>query len=208
MIRQVWLVCCSIVALTAPLSACVPTTAPSIEFGAAAPSGAAITAELPATTRNWPDACTLLSDAEITAILPQATHLTRTPQTVQLVDESVRDVAQGGCLFSFALPDLPASTGNAKISLTLSSIGEATDVAAYYADRKRFSADPVAPQWGAVECTYGKILESSVSCHHGNFAFAVSGDSTAAGLDGPAHFQIWRDRVTAEVVRTLVARMH
>ncbi|MET9215507.1 MULTISPECIES: hypothetical protein [unclassified Nocardia] len=197
----------SIAIAAAVVSGCGPVGPPEIEFGAAAPAAVPITVTLPATVDNWPDACAVLTDAEITAILPQATNLKRAPQTVQLLDESVRNIAQGGCQFTFDLPDLPASSGNAKITVMFSSVGEESAVAAYYADTKRFTGDPVAPEWGATECTYGKIIESTVACHRGNFAFAVSGDSSVGGLDSPAHFQIWRDEVTAEIVRTLVARM-
>ncbi|MBW0270672.1 hypothetical protein ATM97_06530 [Nocardia sp. MH4] len=198
----------SIAVAAAVLAGCGPVGPPGIEFGAAAPDSRPIPVTLPATVENWPDACAVLTDAEITAILPQATHLKRTPQTVQLVDESVRNIAQGGCLFTFDLPDRPASSGNTKITVMFSSVGEESAVTAYYADMKRFTGDPVAPaEWGATECTYGKIIESTVACHRGNFAFAVSGDSSVSGLDNSARFQIWRDEVTAEIVRTLVARM-
>ncbi|MFI8978259.1 hypothetical protein ACIGO9_35635 [Nocardia asteroides] len=208
MILRGWRTAGPIAAAAVALSACGPVGPPAIDFGDAAPAAAPLAATLPATVENWPDACAVLTDAEITAILPQATGLTRTPQTVQIVDESVRNIAQGGCQFAFDLPDLRDSAGNTKITLTFSRVGEENAVAAYYADMKRFSGDPVAPvAWGATECTYGKIIESSVACYHRNFAFAVTGDSTAGGLDSPARFQIWRDEVTAEVVRTLVARM-
>lgn len=197
----------SIAVATAVLCACGPVGPPGIHFGEAKPATQPITVTLPATDDKWPDACAVLTDAEITAILPQATNLKRTPQTVQIVDESVRNIAQGGCLFGFDLPDLPASSDNAKITVMFSAVGEESAVAAYYADRKRFTGDPVAPEWGATECTYGKIIESTVDCHRGNFAFAITGDSSVGGLDNPARFQIWRDEVTAEIVRTLVARM-
>ncbi|WP_336084932.1 hypothetical protein [Nocardia sp. SSK8] len=122
-------------------------------------------------------------------------------------DELVRNIPHGGCVFAFTLPDTDAATENTKITLTIAAVGEHDAVAAFYADAKRLTADPVAPDWGATECTYGKILESSATCHLGNFAFAITGDTTAAGLDTPDHFLTWRDHVTAEVVRTLVARI-
>ncbi|GGN89777.1 hypothetical protein GCM10011610_48310 [Nocardia rhizosphaerihabitans] len=202
-----WRALGSIALAVAALAGCGPVGPPGITFGEAVPAATAITATLPATDANWPDACAVLTDAEITAILPQATNLTRTPQTVQIVGDTVRNIAQGGCLFTFDLPDLPDSSDNAKITVTFSSVGEEAAVAAHYADMKRFTGDPVAPEWGATECTYGKIIESTVACYRGNFAFSVSGDSTVGGLDNPARFQIWRDEVSAEVVRTLVARM-
>lgn len=180
---------------------------PVIEFGSAAPSTEKITASLPATRDNWPDACAMLSDDEITAILPQAGAITRTPQTVQFVADTVRNIPQGGCQFSFALPDRTDSPANTKITLMLSAVDEPDTVAAFYADATRLAGDPVAPPWGATECAYGKSIESSASCYYGNFAFSITGDTTAAGLDTPERFLTWRDEVTAEIVRTLVARM-
>ncbi|WP_405064333.1 hypothetical protein OG474_22500 [Kribbella sp. NBC_01505] len=178
---------------------------PAIEFGAAKPAGDQIGLKPQSGTAvalsEWPDACKLVTDPEITAILPQAKDFERTPVKVTITNfnplkaadpSTVGDVPRGGCEFEFALPaGKDKSARNSSFTVTVTAVADPALVAARYAeDKKKEAGDDnefkdLAAAWGTKGCySYGGALNRTAECYQGPYLFEVTGSSSAGGL-GP-----------------------
>ncbi|MET9700986.1 hypothetical protein ABZY31_29300 [Streptomyces sp. NPDC006529] len=217
-------VCASVV-----LAGC-DSAPPALQFGSAKPSGARLEAR-PAAGRSlpiaqWPNACEVLSDEEIRAILPQAKDFERRPVKVTIINfnplqksepGTTGDVPAGGCETEFALPAKYKAKHNSKVRIVFKTVADAALVADAYAedrdkeakeagqDTKKFR--DLQGSLGAAGC-YTEDTTNNLICHQGPYEFEVSGMSTADGVGKyPDSEENWRDKVLTEVVRTLSARM-
>ncbi|MFB6632887.1 hypothetical protein ACFCWY_23630 [Streptomyces sp. NPDC056362] len=137
-----------VLAVAAPLAlAGCDSAPPPLEFGAAKPSGPKLAARPPANASlrldQWPNACEVLSDDEIRAVLPQATGFERDPVKVTIIDfdplsaaapGTTGDVPAGGCEIRFGLPSAYESAHNSSVRVTFTAVADAALVARHYAE--------------------------------------------------------------------------
>ncbi|REF00451.1 hypothetical protein [Thermomonospora umbrina] len=119
--------------------------------------------------RNWPDACALISDAEITGLLPQAKRIQRTPEWVKIPpDEAFGGKAgaglapNGACKYSFTLPQngdyKSGYEGSGGIRIDIAAVGDPKSVAGHFARTKseygqrNVVTEVDAKVFGAAEC--------------------------------------------------------
>jgi hypothetical protein len=176
---------------------------PAIEFGSAKPAGEKLGLQpqrgSAVALSQWPDACKLVTDPEILAILPQAKDFERTPVKVTVTNfnplnaadpSTVGDVPQGGCKFEFALPagdDQPAR--NSSLSVIVTAAADPALVGARYLEDKKKEAGrdngfkDLAVSWGTQGCySYGSGPSGTADCYQGSYLFEVGGWSSAEGL--------------------------
>lgn len=210
------------------------STTPTVTFGAAHPVGGPIHADTTSgkelSGSQWPKACSLLSDAELTAILPQATDITRRPKPLHLYSipdfthadapmPNDEDVPEAGCDIGFTLP-AKYDGANSSLSITMLGIGDRSMMSELYdkdkaSDSKVSHGSDLGAVWGADACYDSEISagsEPSVHCRAGVFYFEVSGNSSATAFTGKdAHDasgnQTFQDKVISQTVTTLTARM-
>lgn len=219
----------AVVSAAVVLSGC-SSEPPSLTFGSAKPSGARLEARparggsLP--LAQWPNACEVLGDEEIRAILPQAKDFQREPVKVTVINfnpletsdpGTTGDVPTGGCKTGFGLPAKYKSKRNSDIRIVFKAVADPALVAASYAEdrddeAKRAGQDTtkfrdLKDSLGAAGC-YTKGTTATMVCHQGPYEFEVSGSSTADGVGKyPQAEENWRQKVLTEVVRTVSARM-
>ncbi|MER7540281.1 hypothetical protein ABTX77_36710 [Streptomyces sp. NPDC097704] len=224
---------CLVLAVAAPLALAGCSSAPPpLEFGAAKPSGPKLAAHPAANASlplaEWPNACEVLSDEEIRAILPQATDFARDPVKVTIIDfnplsesapGTTGDVPAGGCEFRFGLPSEYESEHNSSVKVTFTAIADPALVERNYAEdlesaRKRAAEGTYKKEFrdlGTSLGTEGCFLpdvSDGPTCHQGPYQFEVSGMSTADGVgEYPASNRNWSEKVLTQVVRTLGPRM-
>jgi len=234
----------AVLASTVLLAGCGgDSSPPKIRFGSAKPSGGKLglhpggNSQLP--LAQWPDACRLLSDSELRAIVPQAKHVKRKPVKVTILNTdplseappgTTGDVPRGGCEFEFALPDSGGEgTGNSNVSITVSALADPALVAKRYGEDKRKDRSEkgftdLGDSWGVDGCyLVGDGLSAqSAECRQGPYLFDAGGSSWAEGVapkPGPdanadenraaerKRNRTWTDKVVAQAVRTVGARM-
>ncbi|MEU4547646.1 hypothetical protein [Nonomuraea dietziae] len=204
---------------------------PPVEVGSARPAGGALglRAEsgqyLPGD--QWPDACQLLTDEELKAILPQAEEVSRRPRGLNLTEipdfltgkgGGTEHIAKAGCDLGFKLPD-DYDAPNSAISIMVNAIADPALAAKAYRqgkeqDDKIGGVVELGEEWEAEECYSSQPTAGSqmrVSCHTGQYYFETWGHTGAelAGADAysAASSEAFRDRVLSQVVRTLVVTM-
>jgi hypothetical protein len=177
---------------------------PAIEFGSAKPAGEKLGLQpqpgSAVALSQWPDACKLVTDPEILAILPQAKDFERTPVKVTVTNfnpltapdpSTVGDVPRGGCKFEFALPagDDQAAR-NSSFTIIVTGVADPALMAArYQEDKKEEEAGrdngfkDLALSWGTQGCySYGSGVNWRAGCYQGPYLFDVEGWSSAEGL--------------------------
>ncbi|MDG4859561.1 hypothetical protein P8605_15610 [Streptomyces sp. T-3] len=222
---------CLALALSTPLLlAGCSDEPPELEFGSAKSSGDPLAAQ-PAQGSSlpldqWPNACKVLSDKEIRAILPQATDFEREPVKVTILNfnplsepdpGTTGDVPAGGCEFKFGLPSEYESEHNSSVKVTFTAIADPSLVRENYTEdrddarkdagqyKKKFQ--DLGKSLGTEGCYLPDVSDGPV-CHQGPYQFEVSGMSTADGVgEYPKADENWSKKVLTEVVRTLSARM-
>ncbi len=206
---------------------------PTLEFGTAKPSGPRLDAQAPKggslPLAQWPDACEVLREEEIRAILPQAKDFQRDPIKVSVLNfnplakpapGTTGDVPKGGCETGFGLPSTYESKQNSRITIVFQGLADPALVAEEYAEDLAYEVENGAKSsakgaepfkdfkasLGPAGCfTKGS---SGLVCHQGPYAFEVDGSSTADGVGPYAESRKnWREKVLIPVVRTLSARM-
>lgn len=224
---------CLVLAVAAPFALAGCSSAPPpLEFGAAQPSGPKLAAQ-PAQNGSlplaqWPNACEVLSDTEIRAILPQATDFQRDPVKVTIINfnplseapaDTTGDVPAGGCEFKFGLPSEYESEHNSSVKVTFTAIADPALVRQNYAEdlkdaRERAAKGTYKKEFrdlGSSLGTEGCFLpdvSDGPTCHQGAYQFEVSGLSTADGVgEYPQSERNWSEKVLTQVVRTLGPRM-
>ncbi|WP_328941081.1 hypothetical protein OG259_05065 [Streptomyces sp. NBC_00250] len=222
---------CAVLAVTAPLAlAGCSSPPPALEFGTAEPSGPRLAAQPAANgslpVAQWPNACEVLSDTEIHAILPQATDFEREPLKVTIMNfnplaesapGTTGDVAAGGCSYKFGLPSEYESKRNSSIKLTFTAIADPALVRESYAEDMKDAREQatrlkkefrdLGAALGAEGCFLPDLSEGP-TCFRGPYKFEVDGMSTADGVgEYPESNKNWSDKVLTHVARTVSARI-
>lgn len=154
--------------------------------------------------QQWPEACTMLTDVEINAITPGLT-VTRTVQS--------RPWAAGQtpkntlCTYELRRPSNPS--GFDSITVNLIDIATPTSGPGSYQEAKATAAAGGRLRPDNYK-DYGTTLGADeafwdgnrIGCLKGSFRFSVSGFTSRRSASGE-----WRDKVLAEAVRTISAKM-
>lgn len=204
------------------------TTAVSLQVGTAAPSGPLLDIHVPPGTElpgaQWPDACILLSDPELRAILPQATGFTRRPLPADLfgftngrMDMHKDHVPRAGCGLGFRLPSPygpnPAERNiDSYVKVWVLGIVDPNLIGELYdsgRDHERVTTD-VGNAWGADACyTWhdqgGLMGDNTVNCRKGQYYFQVELHYYLS--DFPGGIQNF-GRILPEVVQTVSSKMN
>ncbi|MGH3346382.1 MAG: hypothetical protein ACRDO4_05325 [Nocardioides sp.] len=173
------------------------------------------------TPQDWPDACELLTDDEIAALLPEHQGVERTPSPVTILDTDFLDGQDLGGEAAHGSCDFAADHGNGdyvRITITIDAVGSPGDVLArYVAERndeleRKTEYDVVkdVEGTGARACFRSATnIFSSLSCHHRWLAFEVSAAGIGEVPDVPDEEtdQALADRLVPEVVRTVAAKV-
>jgi hypothetical protein len=217
-----------IIAAAALLGAVVTLAgcAEPVEVGAARPSGDPLGLD-PArdeivNATSWPDACEFLSDDEITAILPQASAITREPTPVEVIDINLMgDGSQSGTAHAGACTydiELPGSDVTSSIDVETVAVAHPKLIKQHFAEEKADAEDtagdpPVVHggELGADACysTPAANTVDTYTCRSGPLMFTVWGQTFATFKD-VAQDQTerhWQDRVLPEVIKTVAARV-
>jgi len=197
----------------------VPTHGP-VRYGKAAPSGhvpinASGRQVVPA--GEWPDACGLLSDKEIRALLPQAGGIRRQYQQ-SIADEpfisarpgapdSTFTAPHGGCVFSFAIP-----RGAGTLAVAIHGVGGPGLVRRAYAERLKSAREDdhprrVSAQAGPQTCFRESPQTSNVECRQGPILFGTSGSGVAAGAGTSADLDAWTTHAVIPAAATIAAKI-
>jgi hypothetical protein len=184
------------------MAGCSEDPPPPIGYGAAKPAGDRLGLRAPpgsvVTLSQWPDACNLVTDPEIRAILPQATDIERKPVMVtvsnfnplrQADPGTTGEVPRGGCEFEFALPTGGDSTSyNSSFTVTVTAVADPAVVASRYledksGDSQKSGFKDLAASWGTQGCySTGDGLSAGANCYQGPYLFDVGGSSWADGV--------------------------
>ncbi|MEU8703792.1 hypothetical protein [Streptomyces sp. NPDC048565] len=204
------------------LALLIATNLPSdgdVAIGKAAPRDA--TANLPEVkegtvlaANRWPDACSLVNQEEVEAILPDAKEIKQESRRISALsakefaaDSSWKESDSsefGQCLYSMRLPgETYAAT---QFWVRIEAVADPKLIAGY---QDRVAAGIKAQgASGADHCVITGLSEGSWNCRKGPLLFTVGGQSSAVfkGVSAPAPF-IWRDDVLPEFVRTIAAKI-
>ncbi|KIZ15364.1 hypothetical protein [Streptomyces natalensis] len=162
---------------------------------------------------KWPNACMLVDEEDVKAILPDAEDLRQEQNGVYV--PSIKDFAadsswkesnssdSGQCDYEMRLP---GETYRAtRLWVRVDAVADPKLIAAY--DRE-VALGHSFKQSGADACVINGLIDDSWTCRKGPLMFTVGGHTTATfeGQYDAAPF-IWRDKVTPEFVRTVTAKV-
>ncbi|MEV7625047.1 hypothetical protein [Actinoplanes sp. NPDC089786] len=196
-----------------------------VEFGTARPGGEKIAVAkaevIPAS--QWPSACKLLTDGEITALLPQATKITRSPRPVKIISILQKDqnstAAEGECSYKFWLKGASIEEATSSIIVSIRAMGDPALIKAHYEkhladDRKRTDqarAEDHGDRLGAEAC-YGWVDSlSTLVCRQGPLMFEIRGMGSGAFAGVPSGLTAeaihWRDKAQGPVAQLIAAKV-
>ncbi|MFF7649165.1 hypothetical protein ACFZCY_04785 [Streptomyces sp. NPDC007983] len=198
----------------------IPRSAEETSVGKASSRGS--TAHVPALrdgkilpADEWPDACGLVTQQDITAILPDAQDIQQAYRPVPALsikdfraDSSWKESNQspyGECVYVMRLPGETYSATQAWIRID--AVADPKLIAGYF-KRAAAGANPGGSSDGADKCVMASPTDQNWTCRKGPLMFTVGGQTTATfeGQQDAAPFA-WRDEVTPELVRTVAAKV-
>ncbi|HEY2429520.1 MAG TPA: hypothetical protein VGI06_11355 [Acidimicrobiales bacterium] len=195
-----------------------PVTAPGAEHLAAP----AVTPDATLAPDRWPDACALLTDADLRVLVPDETAVTRRGQP--------GEEATGGetpqptsCRFDLARPTTPPGYPPDDVSVDVRAVGDHAVLAARFSGDERTAATlPPAPTGAAAPSgnaapfrDYGVSLGADGSFWDGteieslvgDYLFWVAGSQSRPDHDPAADAQAWRDGVLTRAVSLLASKL-
>ncbi|WP_460726058.1 hypothetical protein [Nocardia heshunensis] len=214
----------AVATLGALVAGCGSDDPPAITYGVANASAARLNLPVPAQgvlePSQWPNGCDLLADADLTAILPQASSIDRKPIEVSFlpalggVDPATgklrastppAKVSAGGCEFNFSLPDKYGGK-NSEVEVTTLAIADSASISDFA--KKERAEDTHATDLGSVPSASNcwSDIADSIRCTAGRYYFEVSGYSSRVD-SGKLDSSTWREKVLYEVIRTLAAKL-
>ncbi|WP_411082257.1 hypothetical protein [Streptomyces sp. cmx-18-6] len=196
------LICLAVVAGAALLTGCGEEPPTPVTYGAAEPAGDTLGLRPPEGSAialsQWPDACKLVTEAELQAVLPQAKAIKHEPVKLTITNfnpltqappGTTGDVPRGGCKYDFHLPDHGDDEfGNSHFTVVVTSVADAGLVKERYRedkdrDEKEKGFVDLADSWGAQDCyNVEASFQGKVTCLQGTYLFEVDGDTSAAGV--------------------------
>lgn len=170
-------------------------------------------------SKTWPDACKMLSDADIKTLLPKSGAVTRKGQHGQFLSGG-ETANYSTC--KYAIPEPGDYTGQpSAVEISLEAVGDPAAVADRWKrnfDSARKSAAKYPDQWadyssGSLGGAKYYSNGSNLSCAKAHYKFSVQGFSARESQpsDGPDASAAQRlgylEQVTANVAKTLALRM-
>ncbi|MFE6807704.1 hypothetical protein [Streptomyces sp. NPDC057681] len=175
---------------------------PRVKFGAAEPAGDKLGLQpepgAAVALSKWPDACKLVTDAELRAFLPQSKSVQHKPVKVTILNfdpladaapGTTGDVPRGGCEFEFNLPGNGGDdVTNSNFTVTVTALADPSLVGHKYREDKGKDGSEkgfkdLAGTWGAQDCySVDGVLGAEVTCMQGPYEFELRGSSHAEGL--------------------------
>ncbi|MFM9370043.1 hypothetical protein [Streptomyces sp. Da 82-17] len=164
---------------------------------------------------QWPNACVLVTEEDIRAILPDAEEIEAEPPS-QVYAPSVKEFAAdpswkesnraeyGRCDYGMKLPgERYAAT---RVWVRVDAVADPALIAGYYEEVTLSGDDKL---FGADACANSGGIEESWTCRKGPLMFTVGGQTTAT-FEGrfDAAPWVWRDDVAPEFVRAVTAKVH
>ncbi|MFG2007110.1 hypothetical protein ACGFNU_48975 [Spirillospora sp. NPDC048911] len=165
---------------------------------------------------QWPSACELVGERDVSAILPEAKEIEQEPALVGI--KSIKEFAAdpgwkesdraeaGRCLYSARLPGETYSA--TRLWLRVQAVADPELIERYYETQTVSGTDTNQGAHGADQCAVTGLSEGDWICRKGPLLFSVGGQTTVAfkGKPAPAPF-VWRDDVNPLVVETVAAKI-
>jgi hypothetical protein len=163
---------------------------------------------------DWPDACKMLTDAEVRSILPGVKKITKDGAKGEFLFGGGKTPHNVTCDYEVPLasdpyPDLPS-----KITVDLRGVGDADAVKERYERNLESNSKSAAKfpdqfadygsRFGSDACFYDG---SSLECRTGTFDFWVSGRTSSESGDYQAAQKKWREETLGQVVGVLSQKM-
>lgn len=175
-----------------------------------------IAAEGLADSGTWPDACEMLSDADLTTLLPESGEATREGQRGNFLGGGETENFST-CKYDVPQPD-DIDGVSSWVQIDLNAVADPDAVEQLWQDsydrQKKTSAqypdqfqDYSDGQLGGAKCFYNG---NSFECAKGHFSFSVLGQYTGQGESGSDPYALktgYLQQVVANVVKTVALRM-
>jgi hypothetical protein len=164
---------------------------------------------------EWPDACGLVTQQDITAILPDAEEIKQEYRPVPVLsikefraDSSWKESNRskyGECAYVMRLPGETFSATQAWIRID--AVADPKLIAGYF-EHAAPGTNPGGSVYGADKCVMAYPTDQNWTCRKGAVMFTVGGQTTATfeGQQDAAPFA-WRDKVTPELIRAAAAKI-
>jgi hypothetical protein len=196
-----------------------------VAFGSAQPAGTELPITVPPGTvlpaESWPSACQFLTDEEITALLPQAADIKRTPQKVKVITLATKapSAAEGSCSYSFWLKGATSEEVRSTIVVTIAALADPDIITTAYdkqlsRDRTRSDRPRVedhANRLGPQACYSWLQATFYLVCRQGPLIFEVEGSGYGTFPGVPTSLEAkaehWRDKVQAPAAQIIASKV-
>jgi hypothetical protein len=173
------------------------------------------------TPQDWPDACRLLTDEEIHALLPESQGLERHPSPVTILDVDFLDGQDVGGEAAHGSCDYLADHGNGdfvEIGLTIEAVGKSAVIRAAYAAERSYALENKS-EYDTVRDVEGTAAKgcfrsgdesySTLYCRHRWLMFSVNvvGVGTVPDASEDDMDQVLTERLAPRVVQLVVAKV-
>lgn len=162
---------------------------------------------------EWPDACTLVDQEDVKAILPDAEDIQQEQRRVYA--PSIKDFAadrawkgsdsaeSGQCDYDMRLPGERYRATH--VWIRVDAVASPKLIAGYY---KAVAPDANIKGNGADLCVINGLFDGSRTCRKGALMFTVGGQTTTTfdGQSDAAPF-VWRDKVAPQFVTTVTEKV-
>lgn len=173
-----------------------PESMQPVKWGKPAPSGTlpiSASGRQVVTADKWPDACSLLSDGEIRALLPQATRITRKPEKNSASSSFLKGprekdrtavAPRGSCEYGFRLANATEPIDDNNIYVRIMGIGGPRLVRRAYdqwlatmreGSSQKNSIQRLGSSAGPEECFLFRNGTSELTCRQGPLLYATGG---------------------------------
>jgi len=193
----------------------------SARFGQARPATGTVPVRLApgklVPARKWPTACQLIDDADITAVLPDATEIDEFPGGVstRTIDEYSANPAwreepyapEGRCVWHMKLPG-ERTNAFTFVWVRIVAVGDPELIRRYHDDQElgRGAGLAAADLPGGGSCYPSSLYDAHLVCARGPLMFEVGGSTTTDFGDFRA-YSFWRDEVLTEFAATVAGKI-
>jgi hypothetical protein len=221
------LLCCLLMVLTFPVALAIVWVQGAREHGESARLGAArighgsvvhpVSPGTVVAARQWPGACGLLDEADITAVLPDAREIdsfpggssTRTIERFAVNPEwEEGDYApEGRCTWHLELPGERVNSYT-EITVTIVAVADADLVRRYHDKQVLGRGSGIDPREleGGGSCYPASLYQARLVCARGPLMFEVEG-STTTDFGDYRGFSFLRDHVMPEFARSVASKV-
>lgn len=160
----------------------------------------------------WPDACKMLTDKEIRAVVPNVTRISRVGQHAGFLSGG-ETPHYSNCDYKISRPGDPYPNMPSTITVDLQGVAAPQVIRQQYEPEKSQQAK-IAKKYPDQYKDYGTSLGGAncfwdgneIQCIKGHFNFWVLGQQVTSGNSLKANKQ-WREEVLTRVIKTLAAKM-